>query len=189
MDSNKEEGKMVWIPVRTVYHKELEIADFLREEGLEVFIPMKYELREKGTADGECERILVPAIHNLLFVRREYCYDWCIELMRRMPVPVFFFKKLRTGKDFCVIGEKEMKNFMDATNPDITGTRFIDPEVLKNKKYVPVRVIKEGPLFGLEGKFMRYGGKHYIAVELANSTALLKVSYTWCEVIDTVETE
>lgn len=101
----------------------------------------------------------------------------------------FLFKKLRTGKDFCVIGEKEMKNFMDATNPDITGTRFIDPEVLKNKKYVPVRVIKEGPLFGLEGKFMRYGGKHYIAVELANSTALLKVSYTWCEVIDTVETE
>ena len=80
---------MVWIPVRTVYHKELEIADFLKEEGLEVFIPMKYELREKGTADGECERILVPAIHNLLFVRREYCYDWCIELMRRMPVPVF----------------------------------------------------------------------------------------------------
>lgn len=42
MDSNKEEGKMVWIPVRTVYHKELEIADFLKEEGLEVFIPMKY---------------------------------------------------------------------------------------------------------------------------------------------------
>ena len=27
MDSNKEEGKMIWIPVRTVYHKELENHD------------------------------------------------------------------------------------------------------------------------------------------------------------------
>lgn len=98
MDSNKEEGKMIWIPVRTVYHKELEIADFLKEEGLEVFIPMKYELREKGTDDGECERILVPAIHNLLFVRREYCYDWCIELMKRMPVPVFFLRNCGPGR-------------------------------------------------------------------------------------------
>lgn len=187
MERNKDEK--VWIPVQTVYHKELEVADFLKKENLEVFIPMKYELREKGGSDGECERILVPAIHNLLFVRREYCYDWCMELVKRIPVPVFFFKKQRNGKDFCVVREKEMKNFMDATNPEITGTRFIDPEVLKNKKCVPVRVIKEGPLFGLEGKFMRYGGKHYIAVELANSTALLKVSYTWCEVIDMVETE
>lgn len=187
MNRNKE--NMVWIPIRTVYHKELKVADFLKKENLEVFIPMKYELREKETADGECERILVPAIHNLLFVKQEYNYDWCMDLVRRMPVPIFFFKKWRSGKDFCIISEKEMKNFMDATNPDISGTRFIDPEVLKNKKSVPVRVIKEGPLFGLEGKFMRYGGKHYIAVELANSTALLKVSYTWCEVIDTVETE
>lgn len=39
----------------------------------------------------------------------------------------------------------------------------------------------------MTGKFLRYGGRHYIAIEMPQSTALLKVSYTWCETIEDIE--
>lgn len=80
-----------------------------------------------------------------------------------------------------------MQNFMHATSPDIQGTRFIDSEKLRGKHSVPVRVVRRGPLYGVTGKFLRYGGRHYIAIEIPQSTALLKVSYTWCETIEDIE--
>ena len=48
---------------------------------------------------------------------------------------------------------------------------------------MPVRIIKKGPLFGITGKLMRYGSRHYVAIEMPQSTTLLKVSYTWCEFV------
>lgn len=39
-----------------------------------------------------------------------------------------------------------MNNFMRATDPRIQGTRFIDPQKLKDKEGMPVRIIKKGPL-------------------------------------------
>ena len=90
----------------------------------------------------------------------------------------------RNGNDYCTVSERDMQNFMHATNPDIQGTRFIDSEKLRGKRSVPVRVVRRGPLYGVTGKFLRYGGRHYIAIEMPQSTALLKVSYTWCETIE-----
>ena len=54
---------------------------------------------------------------------------------------------------------------------------------LQDKEGMPVRIIKKGPLFGITGKLMRYGSRHYVAIEMPQSTALLKVSYTWCEFV------
>lgn len=179
----KEKGK-TWIPIQTVYHKELAVAEFLKKEGIEYYIPMCYELTERKEEDGKCERRLVPAVHNLLFIRHEYDREWCREFARKAEVPVYFIRREREGNEFCTVSEAEMQNFMHATDPEIEGTRFIDSETLLGKKSVPVRVVKKGPLYGLTGKFVRYGGKHYIAIEMAQSTALLKVSFTWCEIVD-----
>ena len=92
----------------------------------------------------------------------------------------------RESADYCIISNREMQNFMQATNPEIQGTRFIDPEKLKNKKNVRVRVVRKGLLFGMEGQFVRYGGRHYIAIQVSGSAALLRVSYTWCELIEEI---
>ena len=58
--------------------------------------------------------------------------------------------------------------------------------IKENKKNVRVRVVRKGPLFGMEGQFVRYGGRHYIAIQVSGSAALLKVSYTWCELIEEI---
>ena len=40
-----------WLPVRTLYNKELYLADFLLDEQIEYFLPFKYELVDAKT-DG-----------------------------------------------------------------------------------------------------------------------------------------
>ena len=134
-----------------------------------------------GTDGVECRRRLVPAIHNLVFIHHPYDRQWCIDFQRRSPVPFHYLKADREGSTFSVVPHYEMKAFMRACDPTIEGTRFIDPELLREKKRVRVRVFKPGPLFGLEGDFIRFGGRHYIAIRVSGSAALLKVSYTWCK--------
>lgn len=176
------EKEQVWLPLQTVYNKELHVADYLSRQGIEYYIPMMYELRDSGQ-DGACDHVLVPAIHNLVFVRHPYDNAWCRKFAQEAPLPLYFMKKERQGSDFCTVSEQDMRNFMKATDPDIQGTRFIDSHKLLGKRSVPVRVVRKGPLYGVTGKFLRYGGKHYIAVEMPQSTALLKVSFTWCEIV------
>lgn len=107
-------------------------------------------------------------------------------MQQSIPFPTYFMRRGRESADYCIISNREMQNFMRATNPEIQGTRFIDPEKLKNKKNVRVRVVRKGPLFGMEGQFVRYGGRHYIAIQVSGSAALLRVSYTWCELIEEI---
>lgn len=177
----EEDSFFEWLPVRTLYNKELLLADYLASEHIEYFIPMVYELCDAGTDGVECRRRLVPAIHNLVFIHHPYDRQWCIDFQRLSPVPFHYLKADREGSTFSVVPHYEMKAFMRACDPTIEGTRFIDPELLREKKRVRVRVFKPGPLFGLEGDFIRFGGRHYIAIRVSGSAALLKVSYTWCK--------
>ncbi|MBR6945883.1 MAG: UpxY family transcription antiterminator [Prevotella sp.] len=55
-----------WFPMRVTYHRELKMKQFLDELGIENFIPMHYEIIN---TKGGRKRMLVPAIHNLIFVR------------------------------------------------------------------------------------------------------------------------
>ena len=180
----QEDVTTEWMPLKTIYNKEMQVAAYLKEQHIEYYIPMSYQLKENPQEPGRCDRILVPAIHNLIFIHRSYDKNWCSQFQREIPCPVYFLKKERNGQEYCTISDKEMQNFIHATDSDIEGTRFIDPELLRAKKGEPVRVIKEGPLYGVTGKFLRYGNRHYVAIELSGTTALMKVSYTWCERIN-----
>ena len=127
---NGEKEEFVWLPLQTNYNKELLIAQFLRERQIEFYIPMMYELQNSGTDTSHCEHVLVPAIHNLLFVHHIYDKNWCKRLMKESPYPIYFLKRERAGDDYCIVPEREMQNFMRATDPSIQGTRFIDPQKL-----------------------------------------------------------
>lgn len=69
--STDMEKEQVWLPLQTVYNKELTVAAYLKEQGIEHYIPMTYELRDTGR-EGECSHVLVPAIHNLIFIHCPY---------------------------------------------------------------------------------------------------------------------
>ena len=55
-----------WYALRVTYSRELVLKAYLDSEGIESFIPMRYEYILK---DGHPVRKLVPAVHNLVFVR------------------------------------------------------------------------------------------------------------------------
>ena len=97
---NGEKEEFVWLPLQTNYNKELLIAQFLRERQIEFYIPMMYELQNLGTDTSHCEHVLVPAIHNLLFVHHIYDKNWCKRLMKESPYPIYFLKRERAGDDY-----------------------------------------------------------------------------------------
>ena len=101
MKGEKEERRL-WLPLQTIYNKELQVAEFLREQEIEYYIPMMYEARDLPS--GECEHVLVPAIHNLLFIHREYDKDWCYKLLQTSPYPLYFLKKIpkKYNHHFCL---------------------------------------------------------------------------------------
>ena len=65
-------SETVWMPLQTIYNKELLVGEYLREKHIEYYIPMSYELHEAHGDPEQGRRTLVPAIHNLLFIRCRY---------------------------------------------------------------------------------------------------------------------
>ena len=63
----QDEAKLWWA-IRVTYNRELKVRDDLEQKGITCFVPMTYvdQLQQ-----GERVKVLVPAIHNLIFVHRE----------------------------------------------------------------------------------------------------------------------
>lgn len=55
----------VWYAMRVTYSRELKLRDYLEENSIKCFLPMRYEIK---TIRGKKVRELVPVIHNLIFV-------------------------------------------------------------------------------------------------------------------------
>lgn len=117
MKGEKEERRL-WLPLQTIYNKELQVAEFLREQEIEYYIPMMYEARDLPS--GECEHVLVPAIHNLLFIHREYDKDWCYKLLQTSPYPLYFLKKNETAEN-TVPSPKRDEQFHACHRPPYSG--------------------------------------------------------------------
>lgn len=92
------EENPIWIPLQTTYCKELQVAEFLRDSEIPYYIPQTYELQDAKDGSERCERILVPAIHNLLFIRcSHYDREWCRRLQQSIPFS-HVFHEARTGE-------------------------------------------------------------------------------------------
>lgn len=74
-DLDKErqtEGRKAWYAVQTFYCKEEHLGKYLEKKGVNYFIPMRYI--EHETLDGKKHRKLTPAVHNLLFIEKEFLF-------------------------------------------------------------------------------------------------------------------
>ena len=63
METDKETE--VWYAMRATYRREPDAMRLLEKEKLGFFIPMQYKISIKK---GKKVRVLVPVVHNLLFV-------------------------------------------------------------------------------------------------------------------------
>lgn len=160
-----ENPKIRWYALRVTYCREMLVKKYLDAQGIENFVPMHY----KETKSGERRRrILVPAIHNLIFVHTTQEQLHQIKAQRQLPVCTIHDQE--TGSAL-VVPDKQMRDFIAvAGNPDQQFV-YLDPAAPELRRGDRVR-ITGGLLAGVEGKFMRIRGDRRVVVSVSGLMAV-----------------
>lgn len=169
----------IWYAIQTFHCKEEQLGKYLAESKLNYFIPMRYG--ERVTSDGKRKRILVPAIHNLLFVEKTVEDKKLLSIASESPVPFLLIRHRETRK-ICEIRDREMIELRAICDPNYEGTLFVDVSLAETRPGSRVRVIN-GPFKGLEGKLSRYKGRSYVVVMVASLGVMVHIPRWYCEKI------
>lgn len=92
-DQIKQTTKNPWYAVRTFNCQELKISDFLKERKKVHFVPMTYVEKEK---EGKTRKILVPVVHNLVFLQKNESRKATLGLRSAMFLSACFATKKRS---------------------------------------------------------------------------------------------
>ena len=145
-----------WYTLRITYGRELALQEYLNSEGIENFIPMHYEYTIKNERRV---RKLVPAVHNLVFVRSSRsCID-AIKESRSATLPIRYIMDREYHRPI-IVPDSQMRNFM-----------AVEPSELNIRKGTRVRIT--GGLFeGVEGEFVRVRNDRRVVVTIEGVMAV-----------------
>lgn len=176
-EERKEERKEdIWFAVRTFYCKEESVARYLSSHGIEHFIPQRYQ--EEVTLDGERKRKLVPAVHNLLFIKSTISEKEMKDIISQCPVSVSVIKNQETKK-YYQIPNSQMVEFRAICDPNYKDTLYVDQEVAEARVGEVVRVVR-GQFTGLKGKLVRYKNRSYVVIVLAGLGVMIHIPKWYC---------
>ncbi len=175
-------GEIIWFAMSAPYRRELKAKAFLESKGIECFVPMKNAIVDKR--NGIKSRQLVPAIHNLIFVHTSKS---TIQELKRGRDFLQYMTRPQDGKNTPItIPDKQMSQFIAATNTTNEELIYLRPEEIDLKKGAKVRV-HGGAFDGMEGTFMKVQGKRnrrvVILVESVAAVALAEISPDLIEII------
>ena len=182
-DLDKErqtEGRKAWYAVQTFYCKEEHMGKYLEKKGVNYFIPMRFV--EYETLDGKKHRKLTPAVHNLLFIEKEFTEKELLERVKDCTIP-FLLVRDRSTRRCYEIPDHEMLEFRAVCDPNYKGTLYVDTVTAEARPGQAVRVIR-GPFAGLEGKLTQYKKSYYVVVTLATIGVMLHIPKWYCEKIN-----
>lgn len=174
---NRSEQHSVWYAVRTFNCKEMDISEFLKEQAIPHFIPMVYA--EKGKPDEKPHRVLVPVIHNMLFIKKQLSEKQLRETLSQCFIPLHIMKKVNSN-DWYEIPDSQMTEFRLMCDPNYKGTRYISQQEAEAKIGKSIRII-HGPFKGIEGKLVRYGNDYYVVKTLVGIGVLLQLPRWYCK--------
>lgn len=176
-EERKEERKEdIWFAVRTFYCKEESVARYLSSHEIEHFIPQRYQ--EEVTLDGERKRKLVPAVHNLLFIKSTISEKEMKDIISQCPVSVSVIKNQETKK-YHQIPNSQMVEFRAICDPNYKDTLYVEQEVAEARVGEEVRVVR-GQFTGLKGKLVRYKNRSYVVIVLAGLGVMIHIPKWYC---------
>ena len=181
-EEKKKNHRTVWYALQTFYQKEQQVSDYLKEKGLSLFIPMLY--REHLLPDGKKRRELVPAVHNLLFLRKDSTDIALRQLLAGCIYPVRILCHPQSDK-YYEIPDAQMIEFRAICDPGYTGTIYSTREFAEARPGQPVRVI-HGTFKGLTGKLVRYKNRSFVVITLATLGVFVHIPKWYCEKIETL---
>ncbi|GAB6978300.1 capsular polysaccharide transcription antiterminator UpgY [Phocaeicola sartorii JCM 17136 = DSM 21941] len=141
---------MQWFAMRATYCRGMQIKSLLDKQGINNFIPMRYEIREKN---GRKKRELVPVIRDLIFVRAVQS-----ELQRvkdRNPYLQYMID-IRNGQKI-IVPDEQMRQFIAVAGTYDEHLIFFNPDEVNLRKGTKVRIIG-GDFEGYEGVFIKVKG-------------------------------
>lgn len=143
----------VWWAMSAPYQRELKAKAALDKLGIENFVPMRYQAVRKRT--GSMSRELLPAIHNLIFVRGS---KPCVSQAKKDILWLQWLTRPEDGKNVPVtVPDKDMEQFIAVTNKYNEHLIYIQPDEIDLRKGTPVRILG-GPFNGFEGTFIKVKG-------------------------------
>lgn len=140
----------LWYAMRATYRREPDAVRLLEKEQLDCFVPMQYKVTVKR---GKKVRMLVPVIHNLIFVHA------CLSDLKRVKSKVTYLQYItdtRSGQKI-IVPDVQMRRFIAVAGTYSDQLLYFQPEELNLSKGTKVR-ITGGDFEGQEGVFVKVKG-------------------------------
>lgn len=169
-----------WYVLYTFNCNELKISDYLKSKGLSHFIPMMYV--EKFTREGKRKRLLVPVVHNMIFVRKDESTGNLLKCLVEAPVSVRVLRKDHS-MELYEIPDRDMVEFRTLCDPDFADSHFMSSSEAEAKPGKTVEVV-HGPFKGMTGKLHRVHNKFYFIKTLAGLGVMIRISRWYCRTVD-----
>lgn len=157
-----------WFVLKTLSGTEMKVKSFLDnwKEPIENFIPMKYDI---SLVKGRKQRILVPAVNSLVFVRseKEILEDFKYNILTFHKTPTYFLtemkevfidNQLRTKNTIAIVPDKQMESFIKVATQFSKDIKYYKPEEVTLIKGMKVKIIG-GVFDGVEGYIMKTPNK------------------------------
>lgn len=172
-----------WYAVRTFNCQEQKVSRYLTEKGLMHFIPMTY-LQVKATTEEDTPKpktILVPAVHNLLFVQKTTTQKDMIRILKDCPAPVSIFRQ--PGEEvICEIADRDMIELRILCDPEYKTAIYVTQSEAEAIVGKDVRVVN-GPFKGTVGRLVRKHKQYYFLKTVVGMGVMVRVSRWYCEPI------
>lgn len=161
-----------WFPMRVTYSRELRVKAFLDAQGIETFVPMQYQWVER---DGRRYRQLLPAIHNLIFVRSTQQHITRLKMYQKEAEPLrYIMEPHPTRPDethILTIPDRQMDNFLRVARHTDDSVIFLGYKEAYEWKGREV-LIADGPFAGVTGRILRVQDNKRVVVALSGIAAV-----------------
>lgn len=156
-----------WYALRVTYSRELTFKNYLDREGIENFIPMRYEYIVRNERRV---RKLVPAVHNLVFVHASRARIDAIKESVGLSSPIRYIMD-RANNQPIIVPDIQMRSFMAVAGNCDQQLVYLEPSVVSLRKGERVRVT--GGIFqGVEGEFIRIKNDRRVVVSIQGVMAI-----------------
>lgn len=175
-----------WYAVRTFNCQEQKVSRFLDEKELVHFIPLTYSKEVKKPVEGEEQDaapkpVLVPAVHNLLFVQKKGSQKDMLKALAESTVPVSLFRQPGDTR-LCEISARDMIELRMLCDPQYKTSVFMTQGEAEAMIGKDVRVIA-GPFKGSIGRLVRKHKQFYFLKAVIGMGVMVRISRWYCEAI------
>lgn len=166
----ESDDKFAWFLMRVAYGQEQKVANFLKTQNIEYFLPLKIRKRVLNGKTYSSQTSLIP---NFLFVKstehilKQYVGKAPLTYFHHYYVPIFSLKRkmAKTGVKPLIIPDSQMELFRRWYVVDDENKYYVCDDDFKFKTNDKVRVTK-GNFMGFVGNVCRIKGQSRVGVTI-----------------------